>query len=182
MSDDDDDMTDFKVLKTKKQQVPDTSSRFEKPTSSSKMKEICGGFVPKNTKKANSWSHRVFEQWREHRNQSSEEKCPATLLENLDVVSLNYWLSRFVVEARHEDGVPYPVSTIVNLLAGLYRYSKECDPHCPNLMDRKNPAFRDLNGAQQVKVRELQHQGIGTVVKHAPVISQEEEINFGIQR
>ena len=83
------------------------------------MKEICEGFVPANTKKANNWSRRVFDQWRDHRNSSStEEKCPSNLLENPDAVSLDYWLSRFVVEARREDGEPYPASTIVNLLAG----------------------------------------------------------------
>ena len=74
-----------------------------------------------------------------------------------------------------EDGVLYLASTKVNLHAGLYWYSKKCDPHCPNFMDRKNPTFRDLNGVQQVKFRELQHHGIGTVVRHTPVIAQEEE-------
>lgn len=151
-------------------------ARFSKPTSPSQMKEICKGFVPANTKKANNWSRRIFDQWWEHRNSNStEEKCPPNLLENPDAVSLNYWLSRFVVEAHREDSEPYPAFTIVNLLAGLYRYSKQCDPRCPNFMDKNNHAFRDLIGAQQVKFRELQQQGVGTVVKHAPVITQEEE-------
>ena len=143
---DDDDMADFQEPKRRKVLK---LSRFSKPTSPSKMKEICEGFVPTNTKKANNWSRRVLNQWREHRNSSStEEKCPSNLLENPDAVSLDYWLSRFVVEARREDGKPYPASTIVNLLAGLYRYSKQCDPRCPNFMDKKNPAFCDLSGAQ----------------------------------
>ena len=103
-------------------------------------------------------------------------------MENLDVASLNYWLSRFTWKRVGEDGVLYLASTKVNLHAGLYWYSKKCDPHCPNFMDRKNPAFRDLNGIQQVKFRELQHHGIGTVVRHTPVIAQEEEEKLGIQR
>ena len=177
MMTDEDDMADFQQPKKKSLRL---SRRFSEPTSPSKMKEICKGYVPENTKKANNWSRRVFDQWREQRNSGSsssteDEQCPVDLLEKPNAVLLNYWLSRFVVEARREDGNPYPASTIVNLLAGLYRYSKQCDPRCPNFMDKKNPEFRELSCAQQVKFRELRKQGVGTVVKHAPVITPEEE-------
>ena len=35
--------------------------------------------------------------------------------------AINYWLSRFVLEACREDGQPYPPTSISNLLAGLHR-------------------------------------------------------------
>ena len=63
----------------------------------------------------------------------------------------------------------------MNILAGLYLYSKRLAPDCPNFMDRKNQRFRDLTGALQVRYRELRKEGIGTVVKHAPVVTGEEE-------
>ena len=96
----------------------------------------------------------------------------------MSLLLLNRWLSRFVVECRREDGKPYPPSSITNILAGLYRYSKGCadDPgSCPNFMNRKDPLFRDLNGAIQVRFRELTEEGVGAQVSHASVILLEEE-------
>lgn len=42
-------------------------------------------------------------------------------------------------------------------------------------MNQKDSLFRDLTGAVQVKLCELHKQGVGAVVKHAPVVSQDEE-------
>ena len=73
----------------------------------------------------------------------------------LRALLLNLWLVRFVVEARRADGDPYPPTTIANLFSGLYRFAKNCDRHCPNFMDRKNPAFKELIGALEVLYRYL---------------------------
>ena len=116
-----------------------------------------------------------LDEWREERNKTACEKCPLTLLEKPGTCSLNYWLSRFVVEMRKADGNPYPPTSISNILAGLYRYSKGLVPNCPNFMDRKNNRFRDITGALQVRYRELLKEGVGTVVKHAPVVTAEEK-------
>ena len=142
------------------------------------MAKICQGYVPKNTAKCNGWALRVFKSWRDERNKSVEEQCPDDLLESPVVDRLNYWLSRFVVEVRREDGQPYPPATINNLLAGLYRFSKSCSPtgaQCPNFMSRNDPAFRELTGAVQVHYKELRTDGVGAVVKHAPIVTSEEE-------
>ena len=139
--------------KKKKLEVARPSQRFADPLSPSKMQTICEGFVPKNTQKATDWARRVFDEWRINRNKRSDEKCPSTLLVSPDVRALNYWLSRFVLEVRRADGEPYPASSLVNILSGLYRYSKKCSPACPNFMDRRDATFRDLNGAMQVKFR-----------------------------
>ena len=42
-------------------------------------------------------------------------------------------------------------------------------------MDRKDRRFADLNGAISSVFRKLREEGIGALVKHAPVISPEEE-------
>ena len=87
------------------------------------MTKICEGFIPKNTAKATTWALRVFFAWRNERNRSVDEQCPENLLEEPVVESLNYWLSRFVVEARRDDGKPYPATSLKNILAGLYRHA-----------------------------------------------------------
>ena len=95
-------------------------------------------------------------------------KCPVRS-------DLNYWLSHFVVKAHRADGQPYPASSISNVLAGLYCHHWEYEANCPKFMNRKDPAFKDLNGALQVRYCELCESGVGTVVKHAVVVTLHEE-------
>ena len=47
----------------------------------------------------------------------------------------------------------------------------------PSFMDRKNKQFCDLTGALQIRhlYHELCKEGVGTVVKHAPIDTEEEE-------
>ena len=175
-------MEDFKEPKKKK--MKRTDGREVTPTkrfvvaSEKEMEQICKGFVPENTKKCTNWAVKVFEQWRVQRNATTDDDgklCPSNVLDCPKASELNYWLSRFVVEARREDGNPYPARTLSNLVAGLYRHCRESDAACPNFMNRKDPAFKELNGAIQVRSRELREVGVGAVVKHASVISAEEE-------
>lgn len=42
-------------------------------------------------------------------------------------------------------------------------------------MDRKDPLFRDLNGAIQVRFRELREEGVGANVQHVSVVTPDEE-------
>ena len=93
-----------------------------------------------------------------------QEHIPFDLLECPQTEALNFWLSQFVVEARRQDGKPYPGSMLLNLLSGLYRHSKSHDADCPNFMDKKSSQFKDLNGALTVKFRELRQEGVGAVV------------------
>ena len=76
---------------------------------------------------------------------SKESKKMESLLAIFsDVQLLNFWLSRFIVEAQREDGKPYPVSTIQNIMAGLYRYSKTKAPSGTVVPNTCDSIFRDL--------------------------------------
>ena len=48
-------------------------------------------------------------------------------------------------------------------------------PSCPNILDRKDPGFRDFHGACEVVFRRLHQSGGGTDVQHTAVINHEEE-------
>ena len=50
------------------------------------------------------------------------EICPADLLTSRKFDDLNYWIPRFVNEARRADGCAYPPRTINQLLTGLQHY------------------------------------------------------------
>ena len=80
--------------------------RFPVPCSSSQMQEICQGCVPRNTSKATNWAIKMFQSWREQWGKQEDGICPVDILESNNVELINFWLSRFVVEARCKDGNP----------------------------------------------------------------------------
>ena len=90
--------------------------------------------------------------------------CPSNLLQCPVQVSLNYWPSRFVVAA-------HPPMSVSNLLtaAGLYRECQKYDPNCPNFTNRKDPTFKELNSALQLRYKKLR-ESVGTIIKHTTVV------------
>ena len=117
--------------------------RLLKPISPFKMQDYCDGDVHKNTQKATDWALRLFREWRENRNHvNSQEQCPSMLLEEPRPDRLNYWLSQFVVEARHKDGKRH-----------ICRHRSTVFPvHtrnvCLNFMNRKDVIFCELTASQ----------------------------------
>ena len=97
------------------------------------------------------------------------------MLEKPEAEKLNFWLSRLVVEARRKDGEPYPVRTLYLLLAGLLRYGRSKSKLCPNLKDKSDCRFSELSGVCESVSRQLHKDGVGASVKHAAIITPEEE-------
>ena len=111
-------------------------SRFSKPTSPTTAQTICKGYVPPNTQKATGWAVCVFNEWRAARNKSLDGKCPLSLLEDASASDLNYWLSRFIVEACREDGRPYPATSLFSFshiavfsIPSKYQYCSNLSKH-----------------------------------------------------
>ena len=48
-------------------------------------------------------------------------------------------------------------------------------PECPNFLNRKDCRFDRLNGALQTVFKALRDDGVGATIKHAAVISADEE-------
>ena len=124
----------------------------------------------------------LFKRRREQRDEEKDGKCPKDRLDFAKAKPLDFWLSRFVVKARHKDGKPFPSVTINNILTGLYhslyRYAKSKVPSSEvvrNLMDEKNAAFQDIREALQACFRILRKAGVAASVKHATIVSEEEE-------
>ncbi len=60
------------------------------------------------------WAVDNFKSWLGSRNSSvnEEEKCPETLLEDMNSIQLNKWLSIFVAETRKVNGQAYLPPTL----------------------------------------------------------------------
>ena len=131
--------------------LPKKANRFAAPTSSNDLKKVCEDFVLVRIQRCTTWLVRTVETWKNDRNKMCEDKCPDDLFENASISALNKWLSAFVVEARREDGKRYPATTITNR------------------------RFNYLNGALKSVFHKLTEDGTGAVVKHATVVTPQEE-------
>ena len=185
-SSDYDDLDDFKQQPTTKKiqlnkqvlsltKASTSKNRFAECVTTTELTSMTKPLVPKNTQKNIVWALRNFSEWREKR--SSDEKCRSDLLDSppLDVAELNHWLCLYVLETRRSDGNKYPVSTLYALLSGILRHMRSVDPECPNFLDANDHKFKDLHAALDNLGRQLRSEGVGAEVKHASVISLEEE-------
>ncbi|KAM7446716.1 hypothetical protein ABFA07_004960 [Porites harrisoni] len=62
----------------------------------------------------------VFKDYDVHRLQSLEER-----LEDLDSLSLNFWLTKFVQEVANKNGGRYPSRSLYGIVCGLKRYLED---------------------------------------------------------
>ena len=49
----------------------------------------------------------------------------STRIEDMDALSLNYWLSKFVMELAKKSGERYPPTTVYGIVFGIRRYLEE---------------------------------------------------------
>ena len=153
--------------------------RFAAPLPDVNMAEISKGKKCVDTERSTAWAIGVFNQWIDQRRQlSPEDACPEDFLESRhseDVDALQKWLCRFVVEARKQDGEPYPPTSLQNLLSGILRYMRNLHGDTPDFLSRKDWRFRELRGTMERTFSDLRKQGVGAEVKHTPIIAKEEE-------
>ena len=154
------------------------SKRF-RTLSNEELENISKPFVPKNTETSTRWALENFHCWLKHRNSTAkedEDKCPVTLLEDMDSEQLNKWLSAYVAETRKVNGEPYPPSTLQSLLSGLLRHMRAIDEkRAPNIFAKGNPAFKQLHCIMDAVYKQLRSDGIGAETHSAQPFSKEDE-------
>ena len=64
------------------------------------------------------------------------------------------------------------------LLCGLLRYMRNVNPGCPNFLDKKDSRFKKLHGTLDSHFHHLHSTGLGREVKHARVLTKEDEDNL----
>ena len=113
--------------------------------------------------------------WRDARNKENPDNpCPEDFLykQPFDVVALSYWLPHYACETRMRARNKYPASIIFGLLGGLLRRMRAISDDCP---DTKDSRLKEMHSIIDAHFRQLRVEGVGTVVKHASLISKEEE-------
>ena len=150
-------------------------SRFEF-ASDRELAKLAEGITPKNTERSTKWALDNFFQWKIARNTKFPcDKVPDDFLQCTDIDTLNKYLAMFAVETRKSDGKPYPPATLHQLLCGLIRYFRANNPHSPNFLDKKDARFRHLHSTLDSLFHKLHADGVGRQVKHAEVLTKEDE-------
>ena len=154
---------------------PAKKTRFSK-LSKEELDTLSKACVPKNTENSTKWALENFNSWMSNRNESSEEKCPETLLEDMEPTSLNKWLSIFIAETRKVNGEPYPPTTLQLLLSGLQRHMKAVDKErAPNIFAKNDVAFQTLHHTMDSVYRKLRADGVGAQKQSTETFTKEEE-------
>ena len=154
-----------------------TNKRFSKFVDNEELALLSKGMTPANTNKNTKWVLANFEAWRDTRNRlHPTDKVPENLLHCEYPSTLNLHLSRFAIETRKTNGKAYPPKTIHQLLCGLLRpYMREIQPGYPNFLDKNDSRFKKLHGALDSHFHQLHSKGVGRDVKHAIVLTEEDE-------
>ena len=104
-------------------------NRFSTFVSDQELQEAKKCAVPKNTDKCTNWALNIWKEWSTHRQKqfSSHSQWPTHLMIT-QPKELDYWLSKFVLEARKANGDCYTPDTLYSICSGLLRYIRENRP------------------------------------------------------
>ena len=99
---------------------------------------------------------------------------PETFLK-ASLQSVDYWMSRFVLEARRQDGKLYPPNTLHSIVLAVQRhYVEHHNRPDLNMMLKENAAFQGFRQTLDGKMKELHAAGFG-VVKGSDAITDQDE-------
>ena len=148
-----------------------TSSRFATPITEEEITEKRKSAIPDKTKKDTQYCISVWEEWREHRRQTTSSTIPP--LNSITPSELQYWLLRFIHEVRKKNGSEYPPNTLLHLCTGIVRYLRS-NGH-PSLDIFKDSAFAEFRSSLDAEMKRLQAKGLGSKQRQAEPITEDEE-------
>ena len=116
------------------------SERFRVPKTSSQENVLVNDAVPTSTKYKNKWAVSIFAEWQRLREVKvpvldcgglfkdyALHKVTALIADiaGMEALSLNFWLSKFVMEVAKKSGGRYPPKTVYGIICALKRYLEE---------------------------------------------------------
>ena len=149
-------------------------SRFTAPKSDEKVTAALAGAVPKNTQRTTNWALNIWKQWTSYwRQVCHPHDCPPHLYLCTNS-EYDQWLSKFVLEIRRADGMPYPPSTLYSICCGLQRYTRDVKPDLNLLKDPQFFQIPTYTGCRNEKA--LQHWSGSKKWKAEPISISDENL------
>ena len=114
--------------------------RFRQPKSDEDEERCVLNAIPKSTRYKNKWAARIFEEWGKARFPKVATLEPGGLFKEydlhkvqsleipllqMDALSVNYWLTKFVEEVAKPSKERYPPKTLYQIVCGLRRFMEE---------------------------------------------------------
>lgn len=87
----------------------------------------------------------MFEKWRTGRSETIPE------LQFQGSEEMNYWLQRFIVEARRQDGKDYPPKSLYLISCGLLRFLRDKGVYDKNFLDEKKHNIYRISESSRCK-------------------------------
>ena len=83
--------------------------------------------IPEEIRKNTAWAVNVYQAWTKQQNRkietlADEYSLVSFSLQTTNVKEADYWLTRFILEARSGDGKPYPANSLYSIATGLLRH------------------------------------------------------------
>ena len=130
----------------------------------------------RNTEMNDHWALRAFNEWITERNENpSVESCPCDILSTENAEELGKWLSLFVTGVRKKNGDPYIPNSIRMMLFALQRVMRQRNRQPFDFLSKEDKRFHPFQATLDSVYKSLLKRGIGTEIKRAPSISQDEE-------
>ena len=161
-------------------------SRFAPPVTDEELHQRKKERISLKTRQQNVWATKVYSDWASHRNGLPETimdvRAPVPNKEELpkcDLPTMDYWLSRFIIETRRKDGTPYPPNTLTAITSGIQRYLKEeCGRLEVNLFKDDDPHFYHFRAMLDQRMKELSQKGVGSHRNRAAPVTVDDEIQL----
>ena len=88
---------------------------------------------------------------------------------------LDFWLCRFIVEIRREDGTEYPPNTLLSITSGIQRHMRENGRPETELLATNNMHVPTFQKAIAFRMKELTSKGVGIHSKRTDPVTEMDE-------
>ncbi|XP_068709966.1 uncharacterized protein [Montipora capricornis] len=150
--------------------------RFRQPKSVEDEERCVLNAIPKSTRYKNKWAARIFEEWGKARFPKVATLEPGGLFKEydlhkvqsleipllqMDALSVNYWLTKFVQEVAKPSKERYPPKTIYQIVCGLRRFMEENNEKLDfNPLDASDKRFSIFRRVLDAEMKEGTRLGI----------------------
>lgn len=158
--------------------------RFALPINDEEVEIRSKSGIPKNTMRRNKWALNTWTKWSIARNNRREVEADidhshdkwtkiTSCLDKIIDEELDYWLSKFVLEVRKENGAEYPPKTVLSLVMGIQSYLRIDVKRNVDLLN--SDIFSKCRQVLDGEMKRLSSKGLGSQRKQAEAIKLEDE-------
>ena len=134
-----------------------TGQRFATPKSDEEAEKARKARIPKKTQADTRYCMEIWNKWSSYRNSIVDNEHIIEDITSLDNSTLQYWMSRFVLEIRKKNG--YPPNTLHHICCGILRHLRESGRVEIDFF--KDVAFAEFRATLDGEMKRLQSLGTG---------------------